>query len=161
MLRPRRWKISLSSCSSSAPTCFCRFPSSIFFNRLYFNLKQAVRCNNTAKFASKFTDFSMKKFSVILQYLSRYKGKIVVYMIFNILSIVFGLISLGMLSPFLSILFDPAGGAGRPTTLNTNAIGGLKELLTNVIVHYDKSTVLLVICVLIITSTFLKNLFYY
>jgi subfamily B ATP-binding cassette protein MsbA len=103
----------------------------------------------------------MKKFSVILQYLSRYKGKIVVYMIFNILSIVFGLISLGMLSPFLSILFDPAGGAGRPTTLNTNAIGGLKDLLTNIIVHYDKSTVLLVICVLIITSTFLKNLFYY
>ena len=47
----------------------------------------------------------MKKFSVILQYLSRYRGKLVAYMIFNILSIIFGLISLGMLSPFLDILF--------------------------------------------------------
>ena len=71
----------------------------------------------------------MKKFSVIFQYLSRYKGKLVVYMIFNVLSIIFGLISLGMLSPFLDILF----GAGSPdkhqATLHTNAIGGLKDVL--------------------------------
>src|ERR1700743_101191 len=102
----------------------------------------------------------MKKFSVILQYLSRYKGKIVVYMIFNILSIVFGLISLGMLSPFLSILFGE-GGAGGSATLNTNAIGGLKSVLTSVMQHHDKSTVLIVIFLLIVISTFFKNLFYY
>lgn len=113
------------------------------------------------KFVLKFTDFSMKKFSVIFQYLSRYRGKIAVYMIFNILSIVFGLISLGMLSPFLSILFDSGGGMGQPVTLNTNAIGGLKDLLSNVVQHSDKSTALLIICLLIIVSTILKNLFYY
>jgi subfamily B ATP-binding cassette protein MsbA len=103
----------------------------------------------------------MKKFSVILQYLSRYRGKIVVYMIFNILSILFGLISLGMLSPFLSILFDNGGAAGQPVTFNTNAIGGLKALLAEVVSHSDKSTALLVICLLIIITTILKNLFYY
>jgi len=103
----------------------------------------------------------MKKFQVILQYLSRYRGKIVVYMIFNILSIVFGLISLGMLSPFLSILFGQDGGQGQSVTLNTNAIGGLKDILSNVVQHSDKSTALLVICLLIIISTILKNLFYY
>src|SRR5579859_6260300 len=103
----------------------------------------------------------MKKFSVILQYLSRYKGKIVVYMIFNILSIVFGLISLGMLSPFLSLLFDQDGSKGQAVTINTNAIGGLKDLLADVVRHSDKSTALLFICLLIITSTILKNLFYY
>lgn len=103
----------------------------------------------------------MKKFSVILQYLSRYKGKIVVYMIFNILSILFGLISLGMLSPFLTILFQGEGNGGQAITLNTNAIGGLKAVLMHVIQHSDKSTTLLVICFLIIVSTVLKNLFYY
>ncbi|HEY4108361.1 ABC transporter ATP-binding protein [Puia sp.] len=104
----------------------------------------------------------MKKFSVILHYLSRYKGKIVVYMIFNILSIVFGLISLGMLSPFLSILFNnEGGGKGQAVTLNTNAIGGLKDVLAEVIRHSDRSTALLVICFLIVLSTILKNLFYY
>jgi len=103
----------------------------------------------------------MKKFSVILQYLSRYKGKIVVYLIFNVLSIVFGLISLGMLSPFLTILFKGEGNTGQSMTITTNAVGGLKDVLNNVIQHYDKSTTLLVICFLILISTILKNLFYY
>jgi ATP-binding cassette, subfamily B, bacterial MsbA len=103
----------------------------------------------------------MKKFSVILQYLSRYKGKIVLYMIFNILSIVFGLISLGMLSPFLLILFSEGGSASQNPALNTNAIGGLKNVLTDVIQHHERSTVLLVICVIIVVTTILKNLFYY
>jgi len=103
----------------------------------------------------------MKKFSVILQYLSRYKGKIVVYLIFNVLSIVFGLISLGMLSPFLTILFKGEGNTGQSLTITTNAVGGLKDVLNNVIQHYDKSTTLLVICFLILISTILKNLFYY
>ncbi|HEX3933415.1 MAG TPA: ABC transporter ATP-binding protein [Puia sp.] len=103
----------------------------------------------------------MKKFSVILQYLSRYKGKIVLYMIFNILSIVFGLISLGMLSPFISILLSGGKPGGQTALLNTNAIGGLKNVLNEVMQHHDKSTVLLVICVLMVISTVLKNLFYY
>jgi len=49
-----------------------------------------------------------------LSVLSRYKGKLVVYMIFNILSIIFGLISLGMLSPFLDILFRSRGPGQAP-----------------------------------------------
>ena len=35
------------------------------------------------------------------------------YLIFNVLSILFGLISLGMLSPFLDILFDTEGPAAK------------------------------------------------
>ena len=103
----------------------------------------------------------MKKFSVILQYLSRYKGKIALYMFFNILSIVFGLISLGMLSPFLDILFKEGAPAAQQVTLNTNAIGGLKDILVGIVQTHSKSSVLIVICLLIIISTFLKNLFYY
>lgn len=103
----------------------------------------------------------MKKFSVILQYLGRYKGKIVLYMFFNILSIVFGLISLGMLSPFLDILFKEGAPAAQQTTLNTNAIGGLKHILEGIVQTHDKSTVLIIICLLIIVSTLLKNIFYY
>jgi ATP-binding cassette, subfamily B, bacterial MsbA len=115
----------------------------------------------TAKFANKFTDFSMKKFSVILQYLSRYRGKIVVYIVFNLLSIVFGVISIGMLSPFLTILFDQGKAGGGVPTLNTHAIGGLKDILGRFILHHSMSTALLVICLLIVISTILKNVFYY
>jgi subfamily B ATP-binding cassette protein MsbA len=80
-------------------------------------------------------------------------------MFFNILSIVFGLISVGMLSPFLDILFnnDPS----KQVTLHSNAIGGLKELLMQIARSYDRPTLLIVICVLIVISTILKNLFYY
>ncbi|HEV2355025.1 MAG TPA: ABC transporter ATP-binding protein [Puia sp.] len=103
----------------------------------------------------------MKKFSVILHYLSRYKGKLVLYMFFNVLSILFGLISLGMLSPFLDILFNNEGPGSKVVTLHSNAIGGLKDVLLRVAHSYDKPTLLIVICLLIVISTFLKNLFYY
>jgi len=82
-------------------------------------------------------------------------------MIFNILSIIFGLISLGMLSPFLDLLFGASAPASQKVTLHTNAIGGLKGVLLDVAGHYDKPTLLIVICLLIVISTFLKNLFYY
>ncbi len=54
-------------------------------------------------------------------------------MFFNILSIVFGLISLGMLSPFLDILFNTGKpGSKGAVTLQSNAIGGLKEIFSHV-----------------------------
>jgi subfamily B ATP-binding cassette protein MsbA len=102
----------------------------------------------------------MKKFSVILHYLSRYRGKIVLYMIFNILSIIFGVVSVGMLSPFLAILFSN-NSPGGATALNTNAIGGLKDIINSIIQHHDKLTALLVICLVMVIATVLKNVFYY
>ena len=81
-------------------------------------------------------------------------------MFFNILSIVFGLISVGMVSPFLDILFDTdpsqTGGA-----FHGNAIGGLKKVLMHVARAYDKPTLLIVICILIVVFTILKNVFFY
>jgi subfamily B ATP-binding cassette protein MsbA len=65
------------------------------------------------------------------------------------------------LSPFLDILFKDGSPVGQQTTLNTNAIGGLKEILVGVVQTHDKSTVLIIMCLTIILATFLKNLFYY
>jgi len=81
-------------------------------------------------------------------------------MFFNILSIVFGLISVGMVSPFLDILFanDPSS---KGVILHSNAIGGLKEVLAHVARSYDKPTLLIVICILIVVFTILKNVFFY
>jgi ATP-binding cassette, subfamily B, bacterial MsbA len=103
----------------------------------------------------------MKKFSVILQYLSKYRGKIVLYMIFNVLSIVFGLLSVGMLSPYLAILFSDDNAGAQAPVLKSHAIGGLKDVLAELMHHHDKSTVLIFICVVIVVGTILKNLFYY
>ena len=103
----------------------------------------------------------MKKFSRILQYISKYKGLLVVYLIFTVLATLFGLVALGMLSPFMDILFK-SGAAAQQTTVNTNAIGGLKNFIID-IMHspYGKMGALIVICVFIVITTFLKNLFLY
>jgi subfamily B ATP-binding cassette protein MsbA len=103
----------------------------------------------------------MKKFAVILQYLSRYRGKLALYLFFNLISLIFGLISIGMLSPFLDILFDTGGKVAKSVALHSNAIGGLKSVLADIARHYDKPTLLIVICAVIVVTSILKNLFYY
>ncbi|HEX9509935.1 MAG TPA: ABC transporter ATP-binding protein [Puia sp.] len=104
----------------------------------------------------------MKKFSRILQYLSKYKGKLVVYLVFTLLSTLFGIISIGMLSPFLSILFKSGDNAAQKTvSINTNAIGSLKTVIENIINTHGTIWGLVAICVLILISTILKNVFYY
>jgi subfamily B ATP-binding cassette protein MsbA len=103
----------------------------------------------------------LQKFAVILQYLGRYKGKLALYMFFNILSLVFGLISVGMLSPFLDILFNNGKPGSKEAPLQGNAIGGLKEIFAHIAQSHDKSFLLIVICIVIVVSSILKNLFYY
>jgi subfamily B ATP-binding cassette protein MsbA len=103
----------------------------------------------------------MKKFSVILQYMSKYRVKLLVYLLFTLLSTLFGLISLGMLSPFLDILFHGSGTASGQTRINTNTIGSLKNTIIHIINTYGTLWALFAICLFIIVSTFLKNVFYY
>ncbi|HVK46968.1 MAG TPA: hypothetical protein VM488_03980, partial [Pseudobacter sp.] len=52
----------------------------------------------------------MKRFSTILFYLRDQKGKILLYLIFILLSIIFSLVSLAMLAPFLQLLFGQEEG---------------------------------------------------
>ena len=101
----------------------------------------------------------MKKFSVILQYLSKYRVKLVVYLVFNLLSIAFGLLSLGMLSPFMNILFP--GDNPQQAKVSTNAIGPLKSTLDTIIRTHGVMGALIAICIFIIVTTVLKNLFLY
>src|SRR5579872_1173535 len=103
----------------------------------------------------------MKKFSRILQYLSKYKGKLLLYLVFTLLSTGFGLVSLGMLSPFMDILFRSGTAAAHSTKLNTHAIGSLKDFIEYVIATYHQNGAMIVICLLIIATTLMKNVFYY
>jgi len=106
----------------------------------------------------------MKKFSRILHYISRFRGKLLVYILFTLLSTFFGLVSLGMLGPFMSILFTsdtPAKGGAQVPTLNTDAIGALKNVIVDIMHTHGSVAALVAICLLIIITTILKNLFLY
>lgn len=106
----------------------------------------------------------MKRFSTILYYLRDKKGSIVLYFIFNLLSILFSLVSLAMLAPFLQLLFGKDAPVRVRPDLHFSAdsiLLYLKYILTQLIDNHSKVYALGFICVVIITSIFLKNAFTY
>jgi ATP-binding cassette, subfamily B, bacterial MsbA len=108
----------------------------------------------------------MKQYSRIFKYLGAYKGKIVLYFLFTLLSIVFSIVSIGMLMPFLQLIFtDP-----RPECMNCGVLAKASDnvLIRNVndaiassISKHNKIYTLGFICLLMISFIILKNLFLY
>jgi len=70
----------------------------------------------------------MKKYSRIFKYLGNYKGQILLYFLFIILSIVFSVVSLGMLAPFFDLIFKQ-DNSGMQSQGDNPLISGLKELV--------------------------------
>lgn len=115
----------------------------------------------------------MKNFSRIFKYLSNKKGEIALYFLCNFLSIVFSLVSLAMLAPFLQLLFGTHVETitAKPAfTLSANGLLDLMKYYFNqVIVGHSspdnpnggKLYALTIICVVLIVTIFLKNLFLY
>lgn len=104
--------------------------------------------------------FIMKRYSRVFQYLKPYKGKIAVYFIFTILSIIFALISFGLLKPFFDLIF-----LNKPVDLGAPSryvfIQNLQWALTTTVAGMNKLEMLTSICIILIISIFLKNLFLY
>ena len=110
----------------------------------------------------------MKKYSRIFGYLGSYKSGIFLYFLFIILSVVFSIVSVGMLMPFLELIFN-----GDKSTANallkdtTNPVVKLiRDALTDSINNSTNRTkgllnTLALICIFIVVSIFLKNLFLY
>jgi subfamily B ATP-binding cassette protein MsbA len=113
----------------------------------------------------------MKRFSRILFYLGSQRRNIVLYVIFVLLSIIFSLVSLAMLAPFLQLLFniDKLVTVKPVWTFSaTGILDYLKYFLSSIILRYDKEGkgigreyALGLVCGIIICSIFLKNMFVY
>ncbi|MEP6513732.1 MAG: ABC transporter ATP-binding protein [Parafilimonas sp.] len=107
----------------------------------------------------------MKKIVRIFSYIKDYKQNIFLYALFILLSIVFGLASIGMLSPFLDLIFQNQNLVNGNAVNNIAANSGIKETfyayLKNIISVHGKVYALGIICIFIIITIFLKNLFLY
>ena len=109
----------------------------------------------------------MKNLSRIFKYLFAYKKYLGSYLFFVILSIIFGLISLGMLAPFLQLLFGKEDLVTVQPLFEYSAQGILdtmKYYLSKIIIadpEHGRITALGWLCVVIIISILLKNLFIY
>ncbi len=109
----------------------------------------------------------MKSLRVIFRYVSKYPKLVFAYFSFNVLSNLFSVISLGLLSPFLLLIFK------KNDTLSsiTNGSGFffyfypiniLKEKLYDIIKSPNgEIKALAVICVLVLIAVILKNVFLY
>ena len=102
----------------------------------------------------------MKKYSRIFQYLGSFKGEIVLYFVTTILSIVFSIVSLGMLMPFFDLIFK-GNDAGLAPRMDSPLTVYIRKLLVLWAGDLNPIGALGFICVIIIISIFLKNLFLY
>ena len=107
----------------------------------------------------------MKKFFRIISYIKEYKAQMAWYGLFITLSIVFSLFSLGMLTPFLDLIFNDSKSSLSSLPVNAMNSNGIKDIiygfLQNIIAKSGKSYALGWICLFIIVSIFFKNLFLY
>lgn len=106
----------------------------------------------------------MKRFSRILFYLRDRKLSIALYFLCNLSAIVFSLVSLAMLAPFLQLLFGKEKLMNVQPVFEWSASGMLNQLkyfLSQIIIEYNEVAALGVICIIIITAIFMKNLFTY
>ncbi|MEP6616894.1 MAG: ABC transporter ATP-binding protein, partial [Ginsengibacter sp.] len=109
----------------------------------------------------------MKSLRTIFRYVAKYPKLVAAYFTFNILSSVFSVISLGLLSPFLLLIFKKEdtfktiSGNGNYFSA-INPINYFKEWLYGVI-RSDNGEVkaLGFICIVVLVSILLKNLFVY
>jgi subfamily B ATP-binding cassette protein MsbA len=109
----------------------------------------------------------MKSLRTVYRYVAKYPRSIFVYFLFNILSNLFSVISLGMLSPFLMLIFDKKNSPGQVHEAKNfleslNPVNNLKNYLFEIVQKPDGDFKALgLICVLILTFIILKNLFLY
>ncbi len=106
----------------------------------------------------------MKRFSTILKYLKDQKGYVALYFLVNLLSILFSLVSLTMLVPFLQLLFGKEKMVEQAPTLTFSAsslLDYIKYILGILIRDHGPAYALAAICIIIISSIFFKNFFLY
>ncbi|NNV57739.1 ABC transporter ATP-binding protein [Limnovirga soli] len=109
----------------------------------------------------------MKKYARIFRYLKEYKRKIILYFIFILFSVLFSIISVGMLMPFLDLIFKGSGETSNLVLNNGNPVlQYIREYLLGIInssstPETGKIKALAYICVIIMLSIFFKNLFLY
>src|ERR1700710_59461 len=104
----------------------------------------------------------MKKFSRIFKYIGYYKGKIVLYMTMTILASSLSVVSLAMLAPLMSIIFNTAGSDEARKGIEAGKAGKLfSQFLMHSIEMHGQMYAVAACCGLIIAATFLKNLFFY
>ncbi|MFT5998160.1 MAG: ABC-type multidrug transport system fused ATPase/permease subunit [Neolewinella sp.] len=106
----------------------------------------------------------MSSFRRLLGYMANYRGLVSLAIGSNILTAIFTVVSIPIFAPFLNILFDNTkavleGPAGISSYEDFEQYAGF--IITNWICDFGKETTLAYICIALLASFLLKNLFRY
>jgi subfamily B ATP-binding cassette protein MsbA len=102
----------------------------------------------------------MKKYSRVFTYLAHYKSPIAWYFVSIFFSIVFSIVSIGMLLPFMQLIFN-VEQQGIPKGSGNMIVRWVNDNLNGLLYSGDKIRDLSMVCVLIIVFIFFKNFFLY
>ncbi|WP_300597107.1 ABC transporter ATP-binding protein [Niabella sp.] len=103
----------------------------------------------------------LKKFSRLFKYIGYYKGKIILYISITIIASSLSVVSLGMLAPLMSLIFK-VDGIGGQNILNKLPGGRyIGAELSKLVNSGQQMHAVLLCCILVIVSVFLKNLLLY
>jgi len=100
----------------------------------------------------------------VFQLLQPYKNRVLLSVFFNAVSVVFSLLSLTMIIPFLRLLFGLEEAQASAPTMSfsmSSLVEQFNYTVSQLITNYDKPTALLFICILVLVVFLLKNLFLY
>lgn len=103
----------------------------------------------------------MKKYSRIFGYLRHDRGSIVLYILCILLSVVFSIVSIGMLMPFLELIFKGGETSGFIKTSSNGVVNSINTWMIGMKNEHGVTWLLGLICILIIINIFLKNFFLY
>lgn len=98
----------------------------------------------------------------IFKYIRFPKKQLTLYLLFTLLGTIFSVISLGILSPFMNIIFEtdaPVSAAGKSGSFAL--MDALKNYLTQFKNEHGQAYALGASCLFILLAIFLKNLFVY
>ena len=106
----------------------------------------------------------MKKYFGLLKYAKAYKKHIVLYFIYNIFSVLFSVVSIAMLFPFMQLIFTDGKLVTEQPALafnTTSILTTLQYYLSKLMIQHGSLYALGIVCIFIVVSIFLKNLFVY
>tara|TARA_B110000046_G_scaffold92125_1_gene100148 strand:+ start:895 stop:2712 length:1818 start_codon:yes stop_codon:yes gene_type:complete len=105
----------------------------------------------------------LKKIVEILGYLSNYKDRITLNLIYNLLNAVFSVISFSAIIPFLKILFDRAenGPGDQSADLGDGFLDALNHWFDVYITENGTRHALMVFCIVVVILFMIRNLFRY
>jgi subfamily B ATP-binding cassette protein MsbA len=105
----------------------------------------------------------MKKYLGLVKYLKPYRKNIVLYLIFVLFAVIFSVVSIAMLFPFLEIIFNNKLVTEIPPFELSGewVLDYMRYYFSIIIQAHSKTYALGLVCIFIVSAIFLKNLFVY